>query len=214
MHERPGAIWHGDKLGVQSTLMLVASVARVLVAILVILGALKALIGSPRRVARHARGETREGIATLHQTLMAHATHQDNLLWGRIQTLVAIQAASIAASYAMRETRWLASSIMMAAALFTVVVVMFVKLDAADRNINFRLMDELAKMIVPVDVARAAGLPADAEYVVGFTAPRKAWRPKARQLLYVAFTLFIVADLLLAAAYICWPTLFVPHSGA
>lgn len=87
----------------------------------------------------------------LYRALISHQTHQDRLLWSRVQLLIAVQAGVLVAGFSLREY-WQGTIIMILGAVFTFGVYSLMLKDEADRDINQLLMDKLAERLVPKDI--------------------------------------------------------------
>ena len=91
--------------------------------------------------------------ASLYQALMAHYLHQDRLLWSRVQLLIAVQGAVLVAGfYIHSENSWLATVIMIAGAMVTIIIFYLVTLDISDRDKHLRVMDKLAESLLPEEM--------------------------------------------------------------
>lgn len=144
----------------------------------------------------------RQALATLYQALMAHALNQDGLMWSRVQILIAIQGAAIAAGYTLRHELWLAMFLMVVAALLTFFVILLARNDLLDRNTNLRLMDALATVIVPDSIKAQVDLPDARGLVVRIVEPEKKMPVRGRVILFSTLWLFFWIDLLLAWGYL------------
>ena len=65
---------------------------------------------------------------------LSFVLHQDNLMWSRIQTMQAVQLAGLGGCYALRDTVWLAISILFLGAMLTVLVFCILKRDQLIRD--------------------------------------------------------------------------------
>ena len=77
--------------------------------------------------------------------------HQDQLYWGSTQLLFTIQAATIAAGYALRNT-WLSLVAFIGGAVITLILLMYVIKLERDRDVNLPIMDELANRLISNNV--------------------------------------------------------------
>jgi hypothetical protein len=88
----------------------------------------------------------------LYGILVSHLHHQDNLLWSRVQLLIAVQGATLVAAYGLR-TDLLGLLILGGGAALSGLIGLLIEKDQRDRDVNQELMDALARRIVPSDMS-------------------------------------------------------------
>ena len=161
-------------------------------------------------------GETANAGRTdsgLYAALMAHYLHQDRLMWGGVQFIIAVQAAVLAGGFVQRSN-WAGWALMLLGVVLTLVILGFIKKSMNDRDVNLTVMDKLVNYLLPGDVTQETK-PNEAGRYVSLTSeppryiPLTFWKKRkryllvlrGRNLLYFTFGLFIAIDLALAIFY-------------
>ncbi len=133
----------------------------------------------------------------LYRDLMAHRCHQDRLMWSRIQTFSVLQLAAFTASWTVLAHSRLAAGIMVIALLLTALVYALVWKDAKDAVVNQNLMDELALRIVSAITPPLQSVVGQKRPVSFTSAERIPILGSGRNVVRLAFVVFIAADLVM-----------------
>jgi hypothetical protein len=89
-----------------------------------------------------------DGVGSLFEGLMAFWVHQNQLLWDRTNTLIAVQAGLLAGSYALRQQPRLAGSIFVAGAFFSLMLYLIILRHIVHRDCNNPLMKQIFTALV------------------------------------------------------------------
>jgi len=149
----------------------------------------------------------------VYRALMAHRIHQDELLWSRVQTLIAVQGAILTGSYLVRSY-WLGPLIAFAGALLTSFIGLLLCWDDQDQKVNQSLMDELAKEWAVGSSKTYPGLPDLDGLYIRFTARPVGLRHilGGRRIIHVVVVGLIGVDLMMGLLYCVCPCAFPsPH---
>jgi hypothetical protein len=145
----------------------------------------------------------------LYRALVSLYVHQDRLLWGRIQLLIAIQGAVIASGYVTRHS-WIGPAVMFAGAFLTLVTLRLAYKDSLDRDVNLELMDELGRNLVPSAVVQKLSRPDATALPIRMSADTPKWLRWLRgtRIIWGMIGVFVFIDVALGVMYAVCPRLF------
>jgi hypothetical protein len=124
--------------------------------------------------------------------------HQDRIFWDSIQLLFTIQAAVLAAGYALRST-WLSFVVLIGGTVITILLFMLVLKVEWDRDVNLPLMDKLAELLIPQNIKRQLRMEGKKTSVVFWAATRSYLRfIRGRIILRSVLIGLIVIDIIFA----------------
>jgi hypothetical protein len=147
-----------------------------------------------------------EGV--LFAALFSHAIHQDQLLWGRVKLLVAVQGAVLLGSYHVRH-HWLALALLSAGAVLTLLLRSLVEKDILDEQVNRDAHDALSDRLLPKDIRDLLERSGRSRPWIRFTSSAKGCLVLPGTLvLRLALWLFFALDILLIVLYASAPELF------
>lgn len=140
-----------------------------------------------------------QDYSVLYSALMSHYLHQDNLLWSRVQILIAVQGAILVAGFSLRG-HWLSSAIMLLGALLTSLVMILVFLDQTVRDSNLAILDKLAEKFLPDRIKKELHQEGY-EAKIRYTTPTKYKLMRGRYIFRGILIIFISIDILFAILY-------------
>ena len=141
-------------------------------------------------------------ISGLYQSLVQQKIHQDQLLWSRIQTLQALQAAVIGGGFAAHfswDNSLLGGWWLVIGGVVSLCILFLVLGDYADMKINDSLMKELAGKLLPSHPQGSV------QWV-----DEKVWhRSKVRghYMIYAIIVVLILVDFVVGALMLCGPSI-------
>lgn len=142
-------------------------------------------------------------ISGLYQSLVQHKIHQDQLLWNRVQTVYALQAALLSSGFALHswDQSVVGGSLLVFAGLATLCLLFLIIGDYADMKVNEPIMNKLAKRLLCT-----SGILDKIEWT-----DRTVWHRKlvrGHHLIYSIMVVFIVLDFVLGVCLLSRPSIF------
>ena len=142
-------------------------------------------------------------ISGLYQSLMQHKIHQDQLLWNRIQTLHAIQAAVIGGGFTAHyywHNSLLGGWCLVIGGVVTLILLLLVLGDYADMKVNESIMKELARRLLPSSIRGPV------KWVDETVWYRKHF-VRGHYMIYATIVLLILVDFVAGALMLCRPSI-------
>jgi len=91
-------------------------------------------------------------IGSLYRGLVAHWIHQDRLLWGRTQLVIAVESAVLVISYnVFARSPWLSGIVFIFGIVVLLGIFQIIRLDQKDRDLVLPLIRWTGKKLVGVD---------------------------------------------------------------
>lgn len=135
------------------------------------------------------------GIGPLFEGLMAYRIHQDNLLWERTNTLIAVQAGLFAGAYALHTYPKVVALVLLAGAILSSFLFLIMLRHVAHRDANDIVMHKIFAVLADGSAVSGEGL--------RLSVPVMRRAPvKASYLLRGVALFFIVFDLYVAAVFL------------
>ncbi len=152
--------------------------------------------------AENLEEESLTGAGSLYRALVALWSHHERMLWSRVQTLIAVQAAVIGGSYAIGNHQ-LAGLFMVAGAVLSLVVYELVSKDLLDRDANLAVINELGIALLPRAIEETSSTDPECGPQIQMQAEPPAWRPfmRSRYLIRIVVWSFITFDITLAVLH-------------
>ncbi|HEY5707473.1 MAG TPA: hypothetical protein VIS96_18085 [Terrimicrobiaceae bacterium] len=138
-----------------------------------------------------------EGQGSLYEALLAHALHQDRLVWDVSQMLIAVQGGVLISGYALRS-HWFAVAILLLGAFLTLFLLALVRKHELDRDVNRRLLDSLAESLVPENVKHQLRRTKTSEPIVRISAAAPHSHMRGRFILRTVIFALIAVDIAFA----------------
>ncbi len=145
----------------------------------------------------------------LYSALISMKIHQDNLLWSRVQILIAIQGAVITGSYFLRTT-WISYLLLLNGIFLTILLIFLVSKDQNDRDSNNDLVNELGIKLIPKDINKRVYKKYIKLSYIPFSTKYK-WKNipiKGGFIIGLVLWTFVVLDILLLFLYIFFLNIF------
>ncbi|MBD3868731.1 MAG: hypothetical protein IFK94_11455 [Acidobacteria bacterium] len=138
------------------------------------------------------------GIGNLYRALIGLRTHHDRMLWSRVQTLIVVQGAVIAGSYAVGDHR-LAGIFLLGGMLLSFVIYELVVKDQRDRDANDPIIERIGELLLPLDVVEELRGSLNRAPLMRMSATPPRWRPflRGKYLIRMVVWAFIVFDVAL-----------------
>jgi hypothetical protein len=129
------------------------------------------------------------------RALMAYYIHQNQLMWSRVQILIAIQAGVLGGAYTLRKLVVIDVVMLVFGALLTVFLLFMMRRDEQIRDANIGLLESMARSF--------SGTPFQLR-----PPPSGPARFRASVISRFAFYLFIVVDIVVALLLVFRPDVF------
>jgi len=136
--------------------------------------------------------KSNNSAGALYQALMHHFLHQDRMVYMSFPILAVIQTPTIGGSWsaAAKGHPWLGAALAILGAVLTLCYLLYVSAARADRNVNRKIMDDLAEELINQTSAKGPQVRMSSE-------EGRLCGPVFRLIIFVV-VLFIAVDLVFA----------------
>ncbi len=150
----------------------------------------------------------------LYRALVGLWAHHERMLWSRVQTLIAVQAAVVGGSYAIGNHQ-LAAGFMVAGAALCLVVYKLSSKDLLDRDVNLGIINQLGRFLLPQQIVQSLAKDGKQGPFVFMQAEPPTRRPfmRSRYLVRIVVWAFTVFDIILALLHFLEIAPVLPSTG-
>jgi hypothetical protein len=150
------------------------------------------------------------GAEAMLKILIDVNTHNDRLIWNQLQTMIALEGATLTGGYLLRGTV-LSGFVILLGIAFLVLLYLYVERLRENRDMNMPIVDRLIESYATAKLKNILGAvegrrlrlsaPIPQGKHIFWTGPRRS--VKGQTLLSIAFMLFALADLVALALFPC-----------